>query len=164
MKKILLTGLLSLSAISLVAQGKNVDPLINVLETQEMTSDEKMQLYWDISACYWNTDLDKDLSNLKEGLSFAEKEKNYLWAAKFNRAMCVNYTRRSEFDLSLQAGQRAIDYAVKAGDKGQENFANIEIGTMYMTAGKLELALKYFTDVFVCLFINRKYLLRERTT
>jgi signal transduction histidine kinase len=124
---------------------------VYVLETQELAGDDKLQLYWNILLCYWNTDLDKNIRYANEAICFAEKEHNNLWASKFNRAITMSYYRKGEFDSSLRSGENAVQYAIKAGDKREENAARLEIGNMYLIAGNREMALKCYTDMLPAL-------------
>jgi signal transduction histidine kinase/Tfp pilus assembly protein PilF len=107
----------------------------------------RLQLYWDILLCYWNTDLDKNISYAKEAISLASKDDdNAVWSAKFNRALGISYYFKGEYDASVLALEQAIEYAVKSGNKREENAAYVQMGNAYMVAGENELALKYYTD------------------
>jgi len=151
MKKTILIILTLFSVTNAIAQTQNVDSLINVLNTQKMSADNKLQLYWDILLCYWNTDLDKNISYATEAIDYANKEDNILWRARFNRAIGMSYYFKGEYDLSLHALENAVGFANKAGNEQEENAAYIQIGNMYLAAGNLELALKYYTDILPAL-------------
>jgi signal transduction histidine kinase len=124
---------------------------------QELTSEKRMQLYWDILLCYWSTDLDKNILYAEEAIQFAEKNNNNPWAARFYRAICISYYRKDQFDLALQAGEKAVKYAVKAGNKKEENAAYLEIANTYMTAGNREMALKSYIDILPALESAQQY-------
>lgn len=157
MKQIVFIGLILLLEVHAVGQTQNVDSLENVLKTQELTSEKKMQLYWDILLCYWNTDLEKNISYATEALDHARKEQDFLWSARFSRVLGISYTFKSEFDLALQYLEKAIEYATKANDLREKNAAYMQMGNVYLTAGDKESALQYYTDVLIPLEENQQY-------
>ncbi len=147
MKQILIISLILLTAIHTTGQVQKVDSLVNVLNTEKLDADSKLQLYWDILLCYWNTDLDRNIHYATEAIRLAEKENNNLWASRFNRAITISYYHKRKFDLALQSGEKAIQYAIKAENKQEENAAYLELGNMYLAAGNRETALKHYINI-----------------
>jgi signal transduction histidine kinase len=119
---------------------------VNVLKTQNLTSEEKIQLYWDITIAYRYSDLDKAISYANKGLSLSEKEQKNLWNARFSRILGFTYINKSEHDSSRLNLENAITFAIKANDKLEENLAMTYMGSLYLHQGKYEEALKYFID------------------
>jgi signal transduction histidine kinase len=140
-----------LSVMGVTGQVQNVDSLENVLTTQELISDKKIQLYWDIVASCMHNDLDKTFLYAKKGLDLSEDTHNKLWIAKFNRMLGFYYMEKGEYELSLSFYEKSVDYAIKAKDKREETFSNMYIAGMYLNAGKHESALKYFIDILPAL-------------
>ena len=136
--------ILSLLLPFMLSAQENVDSLLNVLQTQKRTSEEKIQLYWEIMITYWNNDLEKTILYAGEGLNFSKKEQNHLWSARFSRILGFSYIHKNEYDLSLRYLENAVEFAVKAKDKKEENIATTYLGTLYIQQGKYELGLKYF--------------------
>lgn len=159
MKRLFLICLIFQFTNYLFCQIQNIDSLEKVLRTQKPESDpeERMQLYWNILLCYWNTDLEKNISYATEALEYAEKEQHSLWSARFNRTLGISYTFKGEFDSAFQHLERAIEYATKANDQREKNAAYMQIGNVYLTAGDKESALKYYTDVLIPLEENQQY-------
>jgi signal transduction histidine kinase len=118
-----------------------------VLETQELNSEKKMQLYWEIVSYYMRNDLDKTFSYAEKGMKLSEDSHDDLWSARFTRMLGYFYMQTGYYDLSLTILEKAIDYAVKAKNEREEVGARMYIGNMYLNSGKHELAMKYFIDI-----------------
>jgi signal transduction histidine kinase len=146
MKQIILLGLLLLlTTISVRAQ--YVDSLVHVLETQTLPTEKKMQLYWEIVSSCMHNDLDKTFSYAEKGMKLSEDVHNDLWAARFARMLGFCYIQTGDYDLCLASLEKAIDYAVEAKNEQEEAGARMYIGSMYLTSGKHELAVKHFIDI-----------------
>jgi signal transduction histidine kinase len=148
MKKIMLAFFMALSAVCLFGQAPNVDSLVNVLETQKLTSDEKFEIWYKLVKYYQIVDREKVIFYAQEGVDLAEKEHDALWGTRFNQVLGMfYYLHTGEYEKSINILKKSVDYAVEAKNKREENIANIYMGTVNSGASKYELALKYYTEV-----------------
>ncbi|MDR3140483.1 MAG: tetratricopeptide repeat protein [Tannerellaceae bacterium] len=143
MKKIVWIAFICLSPFPLLAH-TDIDSLINVLNTQVQTNDGEIQLYWDIATGYWNKDIEKTLLFAGKGLDLSEKAHDNLWAARFSRILGFSYIHKNENDSSLYHLKNAVEFAIKAKDRREENIATVYMGSLYLSQGKYEPALNCF--------------------
>lgn len=122
----------------------NIDSLERVLNTQELTSEEKIQFYWDLMNAYRTNDLDKAILFAKKGVDLSEKEHNDLKIAQFNRVLGFTYISKNEYDSSLFHLNNAIAIAIKINNKLEENIATVYMGSLHLQQAKYEQALYYF--------------------
>ena len=144
MKKIICLFLFLCSAFIVQAQQVNVDSLINILNTQELTFDEKSELYKKICKIYINTDPKQLMIYAKKGLEFAEKENNNVIIAKFNEFVGVAYIYKASYDTALVFFEKALDIAEKVKQIEQQASVHKYIGILYGRQGKYVIALDYF--------------------
>ena len=126
---------------------QNIDSLENILNTQELTPDKQLQIFWNISTVCMHNDLDKTFLYSKKGADLSENIDNDLWIAKFNRMLGYCYMRKGNIDLSFSFYEKSIDYAVKAKSKNEEILTHLYIAAVYQEAGKHEEAIKYYIDL-----------------
>jgi len=144
MKKIIFTSLLLLFSCNVFAQMQKVDSLVNVLETQKLTADEQLELYYKIYLIYVLYDIVEASEYARKGLIIAEKKSNKTMASKFHAGLGRIYNTKSSYDTALVHWEKALGLAIAAKDKDQEVSIYIGIGILYGQQEKDVLALEYF--------------------
>lgn len=145
MKKIITLLCLSMLSGSLLpAQPPGLDSLLNVLETRELSYDEKVRTYESICARYKNYDPDKLFEYARKGLEIAEKAKNREYAAGFDNYIGLYHMYKGEHDNALGYYDKVIEYAEKAGDKSLEAAAYGNIGGILTMQSRYEEALECY--------------------
>ena len=146
MKKMFLFSLMLFCASSIYSrnQSQNVDSLINVLEKRQLTSKEKINLYYEIVDSYILFDLNKASEFAEKGLKFAEKEGDKLMESKFNAFFGRIYNTKSTYDTAFLYWDKALNLAIAAKDKEQEASVYEGIGILYGRQEQQPIALEYF--------------------
>lgn len=143
MKKIIIFILLLLP-VALKAQSINVDSLVNVLNTQKLTDEEKIDLYWDIGRSYVNSNYDKCIEYSNKGLSLAEKRNNKRRISTFNNLLGISYYQKSSFDTSYIYLNKYLETAIGLKDKELEEGAYAGIANMYKLKEDYQTAVDYY--------------------
>lgn len=144
MKRILFVGLFLFVLMSTTGQVQNVDSLVNILETQKLSSDEKLDIYKDISFFYARNDLKKGLEYATKGLQLAEKEKNKKIASALYRNLSIIYYYQSGFDTSRIYLDKALSLALEIEDKPLEMKIYSELGNLHFLQQNYQTALEFY--------------------
>lgn len=144
MKYISSLCLFILLALNADGQSQNVDSLVNVLNTKELNSVEKLELYYKIYNIYVIYDLEKASEYAKKGLALAEKEKDRTMSSKFNAAFGRIYNTKSSYDTAFVYWEKAIDLAIETRDKNLEASTYLGTAIFYARQDKYPSALDYF--------------------
>jgi Signal transduction histidine kinase len=144
MKHIFILCLFVLLALNANGQSQNVDSLVNVLETQKLTDDEKIELYWDIGKLYANRNYDNCIKYAKKGLLLAKERNNKRRMVNFNTLSGVSYYLKNSFDTSYVFLDNALKLAVELKDKELESNTYGNIGNMYKHKNELHTAVDYY--------------------
>jgi len=144
MKQILFTGLLLLAAMQVISQTQNVDSLLNVLETQKLTSKEQLDLYYKIGGQYVYNDQEKFKEYADKGLELANKVKDKEMIIKFTMSLGIYYNHKASYDTSLEYYEKALILAKEINDKEKEADICGNIAAAYCNKGDLETGISYY--------------------
>ena len=145
MKGFVFITLLFLPAMQLAGQSKNVDSLLNILETKNLTTSERLSLYLEISGKYLENDNEKTIKYAGEGLRLAEKENDKAKSSDFCNHLGITYYTISSYDTAYLHLQKAIDFAVEINDKSLEAVAHMSLGNLFRRQANYEEALNSYT-------------------
>lgn len=126
------------------AQPANVDSLVNVLNSNDLSIKDQLDLYAKICSIYLFYDQEKAEEYTRKGLDLAEKDKNKGMISKFNAIYGRIYGTKSSYDTAFIHYKKALDFAIQAKDKNQEAVAYADIGILYARQDKYTSALEYF--------------------
>ncbi len=143
MKKIIFLLIFLLPSFLLSAQ-TNVDSLVNVLNTQKLTSDEKFSIYSDICYYYLSSDPQKAKIFCQEAFFFAEKEKNKPMMAGFCAYMGNIHKYEGDNIQALEYYNQALEYAIEGKVDHQTAFVYGSMASLYHSQGKTVTAMDYF--------------------
>ncbi|MDR0420804.1 MAG: sensor histidine kinase [Prevotellaceae bacterium] len=142
MKKIILICLTVLLACNIRAQS-DVDSLVNILETQKLTSKEQLELYKKICIAYRFVDVEKTKMYCEKGIMLSQKENNFEVASYLCIYCGTSYSAVGNNDTALIYYQKSLDFGIKSENKSLiANIYNI-LGTTYMDIINLDVALEY---------------------
>lgn len=109
----------------------NIDSLKNVLETQQLSDEEKTEIYLDISKFYSYNNYDSCIAYSNRGILFAGKSNKRKLLATFNNLLGLSYYQKSSYDTSYVYLTKYLEMAVELKDKELEMSAYGSLGTMY---------------------------------
>lgn len=141
MKQILFLCLILLPVLHVSGQRQNVDSLINVLETQKLTTKDILQLYDKISSYYSDKDAEKSLQYANQGLYLAEKENDKEIIASIYSTIGTAFFFKSSLDSSLIFLNRSIALAQEIKENEVEARAISNRGNLYILLSENEKAL-----------------------
>ena len=144
MKQLLIISLLWLATATMAAQAGNVDSLLNVLETQKLTPDEIMDVYYKIGAHYVYNDQEKFKEYATKGLALANKEKNKKMITKFTMSLGIYYNHKASYDSSIVYYEKAYQLAQEINDKEKEADICGNIAASYCNKGEIEKGISYY--------------------
>ena len=144
MKQILLSGFFLLASIRVAGQMQNVDSLVNVFETRNLSNVEKLELCSKLFNIYIDNDTKTAMTYANDGLKLSEREKNILMISKFNQYLGITYMWKSSYDTALIYYNNAIKYAIEADEKSQEANVYMSTGTLYGLKGGFEASLEFY--------------------
>ena len=143
MKKLLFIALLSLIALRIAGQIENVDSLLNVLGTQELTTDEQLELYDEICITYLYSDYTNLMKYAETGLLIAEKVKNKTMMSKFTEFKGQAYLLMGNYENAKFSFDIALTLAIESKNKQQEASLYVSISVFYYEMNLIEKALEY---------------------
>jgi len=138
-----------LSVVKASSQQPNVDSLVNILNTKELTYEEKSKLYSNICDIYLYSDMDKSFEYAKIALNLAEKEKHLKSQSLFNEFLGKIYCNRSVIDSAQYYLDKALVLAQKSNSKEQEGSVNICFGVFYNQQSNFEKSLEHYMKALV---------------
>ncbi|MDR2914684.1 MAG: sensor histidine kinase [Tannerella sp.] len=142
MKRIIFIAALFLCSLHLHTQ-INADSLINVLETQKLTSIEKFGIYNNICYFFLYNDPDKAISYAEKAYTLSKKEKKLLWISICKDYMGRAFQAKGEYDKAIELFNEALDIAIKEKIDHQEAFVHVSIASLYSRLGKSITAIDY---------------------
>jgi signal transduction histidine kinase len=142
----LITGCFTLTP-NLSAQSLNLDSLENVLRTQKLTIEERLEIYEELSTAYLEVNLSKAILYTKEGIQLAEKEKNKILTSNFYKNIGMAYVYSNQFDSAKICLDKALEYATLNQNSEREAEINAAMGMMYNRQQLFPEALEYFMKV-----------------
>ena len=121
----------------------NTDSLINVLNTQNLTKKEQINIHKEICAAFRYTDLEKTKLYVEKGLTLAIKEKDYDAAFNFCNYCRTAYLTVQDYDSALIYCEKALEWALLS--QNQYSIANAynTLGAINMDINNLTTALEY---------------------
>lgn len=144
MKQILTFCLFVLLALNVNGQSQNIDSLLNALASQKLTDDDRIELYWNISTSYSNSDYNSCIEYSNKGLLLAEKKRNKKRMTTFNGLLGSCYMLKNSFDTAYTYLNKAVELAAELEDKDLESKTYGNIGTMYKLKGDFQVAVEYY--------------------
>jgi len=144
MKQTLTLCLFVLLTFNANGQSQNVDSLVNILETGNLTSKEELRLYYNIYDMYILYDIEKASEYAKKGLTLSEKENDKEMSSRFNAAFGRILSTKSDYDKALVYWEKAIHLAKEAKNAELEASAYLGTGVLYARQDKYPSALEYF--------------------
>ncbi len=144
MKKAQFIYLILLLCVYFTGKAQNVDSLINILRTQELTPQQQLVLYNDICVDYTYTDIEQMLLYAKEGLALAQKENNKDMLSKLTEHAGLAYLWQLKMDSSFIYLEEALDYALKTKNPDRESCVYCSLGSYYEYKSQYDLALEYY--------------------
>ncbi|MDR1357049.1 MAG: tetratricopeptide repeat protein [Tannerellaceae bacterium] len=144
MKQIITFLLFFMPALSVNGQSRDIDSLLNVLETQETTNAVKLDLYEKITAYYSRNDLEKGIEYALKGLQLAEKGKESKMTSLFNKYLGIVYYYKSSFDTSQMYLDKALALAIASKDEPSQMAAYGSLGNLYRLKQDYRQALEYY--------------------
>ena len=137
MKKAIFILTFCISALSIQAQ-TNIDSLINMLRTENLTPAKKIDLIATISDAYLYTDIESAIQYFKIGIGIVEKENDLLNESKFYQSLGVIFQEKTNFDTAHIYMEKALKAASDSNDKKQLANALFGLATLYMDERKYE--------------------------
>jgi tetratricopeptide (TPR) repeat protein len=124
--------LFSILPATVCAQRQNVDSLINILNTNELSNKEKLDLYESI---YQNTDaIEKHLIYASKGLALAEKENDKRDLIFFNRVLGRAYGAKGNYAKGLAHFDKALALAQETKNEDSEANVYLDMGIYILWA------------------------------
>ncbi len=118
-----------------VVQAQNVDSLLNVLNTKELSVDEKLELYMKICQQYMLNSPEQHKKYADLGLVLAEKGKNITMCCAFNGNLGIYYFCKASYDTAKVYIEKALDLAIKAKNKNMEANLYTNLALIYSRQG-----------------------------
>lgn len=122
----------------------NVDSLVNVLETKELTTSQQLKILDDLCNEYTYIDIEQMFVCAKKGLALSQKENDDIMLSKFYEHLGFAYLSISSKDTALVYLEKALEYAVEAKDKNRETCVYTSFGHLYEDKQQYSLALEYY--------------------
>ena len=122
----------------------NVDSLVNVLETQELTPDEQLALYSLISKSYSYNDVEKSRLYATKGFELAEKRKNKNRMSYFYFFIGLSFANVNDYDSAFIFYEKALPLTQETGELVFEGGIYTAMGNIYYLTNKQAIALEYY--------------------
>jgi signal transduction histidine kinase len=139
-KKIFIVILLAV-ATGLRAQ-TNVDSLENVLKTQELTAEEKLVIYSQLTDYYVGNDLEKYHEYAKKAVEIGRENNKELVIASWTRIIGRYYALINNMDSAQICIEMSLETARKVKSKVQEAYSLADLSQIYFAYHKYDNALE----------------------
>ncbi len=143
MKHVGIFCILLLVSMGTFGQSANVDSLVNILETQNLSAEKKLDLYKDISQKYMQNDLEKFKKYTALGLELAVKERNKKMQAAFNANTGVFYSYKASYDTALVYMEKALELAKETKNENLEAKLYVNMALNYSMKGDFSKEIEY---------------------
>ncbi|MDR0574476.1 MAG: tetratricopeptide repeat protein [Tannerella sp.] len=144
MKQIVALCLFVLPALNINAQALKVDSLINILETEKLSSVKQLALYEEISRLCYGYNLEMGIEYSIKGLQLAEKEKDKRMTSIFNRFLGTIYYHKASVDTSRIYLEKSLKTAIEAKDESLQTSVYGSLGNLYRLKHDYQQALDYY--------------------
>jgi signal transduction histidine kinase len=131
-------------SITICAQTQVADSLINVLNTQKLTSIEQLGIYEDICAQLIYRDIEKYATYAEKGLALAEKENDKAIMAAFTMKLGTSFALKKNHDYELIYYEKALVLAQDAQKENLEASIYVNMANTYGGQSNYEKALEYY--------------------
>ncbi|MDL2243505.1 sensor histidine kinase [Bacteroidales bacterium OttesenSCG-928-J19] len=144
MKKLIYLLLFLLPSSFLSAQ-INADSLETVLNTQQLTADEELSIYKQLSNAYRNSNPDKLILYARKVLDLAigNENENYAVATSYYYIGMAHHIK-ANIDSAFIYYQKALDFALETDDKQTETSVYISMGFIYCDRNEYTKGLEYY--------------------
>jgi signal transduction histidine kinase len=110
-----------MSAWNMAGQSQQkADSLVQMLETQNLTSEERFDLYHQIGAQYVYNNQEKFKEYTDKALELAYKEKNKKMIVRFTNSLGIFYNHKASYDTAITYLEKALKLAEEIKDKKSE--------------------------------------------
>lgn len=131
-----------------ILMAQRADSLEQVLATKELTDAEKVQLYYDLSWAYRNTDIKRSIDFGKKGVVIAQRTNNQQKEASLFHSIATAYYTAGVYDTAISYLEKAQPIAVKLQRYRQQSAIYNTYANIYNVQSVYELALEnYFAAV-----------------
>ena len=161
MKHIVAFCFILLLITSASGQIQDADSLINILNTQKLSDDDKIEILMDIGLLYMNYDYNQCIEYSEKGLLLAEKKGNNRRIATFSNLLGISYYYKLSFDTSYVYLNRFIEGAIKLNDNKLIAAAYGSMATMYKIKEDYSAAVDYYMKSLA--FCDTLYTFRATT-
>ena len=134
----------------------NTDSLVNILNTNTLSSEEQLLIYTKLCAYYEINDIEKFFFYAQKGLELTKKEKNKLRIVVFNNFYGRYYIYKSDYGSALKYLELALDYAIGIKDKEWEGHIYGNIAMLYSNKGDFKTGIEYYQKSISCFEIIGK--------
>ncbi|HUH18790.1 sensor histidine kinase [Albibacterium sp.] len=137
---------LILPGLPLIGYGQSTDSLEQVLTSEKLTENEKIELYLKLADNYSNFNMQKSLDHAKAGLAIAIQTENKKMEALFYQNMSLAYIKGSVYDSAEAYLDKAMLIAQKLKDTKLEAIIDRVYGSLYGYQNMYDLAMSYFKE------------------
>jgi Signal transduction histidine kinase len=137
MKKAIFILTFCFSTLLIKAQ-TNIDSLINVLRTENLTPAKKIDLITTISDAYLDSDIESAIQYIRIGIGIVEKENDLLNESRFYQSLSMAYQEKTNFDTAHIYMEKALKLASDSNDKKRLTNALFGLATLFMDERKYE--------------------------
>jgi tetratricopeptide (TPR) repeat protein len=131
MKKILFTCFVWLFACNVFAQTVNVDSLVNVLETKNLTAQEQMEIYKKLCFEYEHKNIDKFGQYAEKGFLIANNENEKVYISDFHRYMGISCEHYGHTDSAMMYYKKGLKLAVETTNKECEAILYTKLSNLH---------------------------------
>lgn len=146
MRQVLFLLFLIAFTFSIQAQ-TNVDSLVSILNTRQLSNNELLHTYKKICDLYWYNDIKAFNMYAKKGLLLAEKENDKSALADFYRYKGLGYELYGKIDSAIIYYQKGLKLAIETENKTCEALTYRQLGGIYIGNNQYkdnQVALEYY--------------------
>ncbi|MBS1597616.1 MAG: tetratricopeptide repeat protein [Bacteroidetes bacterium] len=156
MRKIISAACMMFIACACIAQQRELDSLLQILESHQQNDSTKLKALLDISFDYSSIDPDKGLEKAEEAILLAKKLNDQQRLASAINYKGVNFEAKSLEDSAITYYNRALDIRKKTGDNTGVAKILHNIGIVYFNLSDYTKALD-FQQQSLAIFENNNY-------
>ncbi|MEA5046913.1 MAG: tetratricopeptide repeat protein, partial [Petrimonas sp.] len=123
---------------------QNLDSLENVLNGNDLSSEEYLTVCDDLSWSYLDDDFGKSIKYAVRGIERAKSDQNLLMEARLYRNLGVAYYMNSQMDTAKLFLNRSLEKAILLQDEQLEAAVYGAIGNVHNVSGNYQEALTYY--------------------
>lgn len=119
-----------------VLRAQNIDSLEQVLRTRQLTADEQIRIYDDLSWAYLSRVPEKSADYARRGISLSLQEKDDQMTATLYRNLGVAYYMWNRHDTAVTYLDQALELALKIKDDKLESRIYAAMANVYQITGR----------------------------